>query len=318
MTQPTETTNKLWINTLTQISNGTVFKKWKVFFAILFDPVNLILIGLIVALFYVSKDQTNRDIITTLTITLSIFTGVLGGRVAKTIDEYTEEKVVEARGKSAVRGLKLLLRSTHSLENRVQIYLKRFRDDMRHDQIGSEVVETYLEEVIERCNIIEEEVISSIENWTDIIPEADIQTEIGLLTDLKNDLQKETIARRALQDELQATQDQSEENIKLKNQIVESEMKMVDLYTKITRQSSTFPSSGSSAIRIPYLEELPQWLVDLEQEGGKYTVTNDEVPPNWLTKDDDNNGVCMCISCGQAIQNPVQPICPECKMPWKE
>lgn len=40
--------------------------------------------------------------------------------------------------------------------------------------------------MIEKCNILEEEIINSIENWIDILPEvADFTTQIGLISELK-------------------------------------------------------------------------------------------------------------------------------------
>ncbi len=54
------------------------------------------------------------------------------------------------------------------------------------------------EEVIEKSIIIEEEVLSSMENWTDIIPEvADLKSLIGTVSQFKEretELEKELIS----------------------------------------------------------------------------------------------------------------------------
>ena len=68
--------------------------------------------------------------------------------------------MVVARGKSAVRGLKLIA----SLENRVEEFGSSNTEEIRDHP---EVVFRNYEEIVGICNILEEEAVNSIENWTD-------------------------------------------------------------------------------------------------------------------------------------------------------
>ena len=94
----------------------------------------------------------------------------------------TELKVLVARGKSAIRSLKLILLNISNIERRTKEYIACLdKENIEHKLITSN-----FEEMIEKCNILEEEIISSIENWTDIIPEvANLKTQIGLVSEMK-------------------------------------------------------------------------------------------------------------------------------------
>jgi hypothetical protein len=186
--------------------------KWSAFFSIVFDPWILLAFSATAVLFYLLLNQSDRLLIALLTVLVSIASGIIGGIVTKKWDEVTGEAVLVARGKAAIRSLKLLLANTVSLERRVRLYLSRY-NRARKDRAKSDLVPTYLEDVIERCGILEEEVLSSIENWTDIIPEADVRTQIGLISDLKIRVDVLSQEAKALASELVESKGRSEKEI---------------------------------------------------------------------------------------------------------
>jgi hypothetical protein len=96
--------------------------------------------------------------------------------------ELSDEKMIDARGRTAIRGLITLLNRLANLERRVTQYLER----QNTNNLDKEVVRTYFEEVVENYNSLQEDVLSSIEDWADLIPEADIRSEIGVITELKS------------------------------------------------------------------------------------------------------------------------------------
>jgi FtsZ-binding cell division protein ZapB len=53
-----------------------------------------------------------------------------------------------------------------------------------------EVIQTYLQELIDHCVAANELVINAIESWTDILPEANVHTLIGELTRLHLEVER--------------------------------------------------------------------------------------------------------------------------------
>ena len=81
-----------------------------------------------------------------------------------------------------------------------------------------------MEEIVGRCAIIEEETVSSIENWTDILPEADITTQVGMITELVGE--RESLADELLElnEQLVASTDENRTEVDgLKKEIREKE-----------------------------------------------------------------------------------------------
>lgn len=156
--------------------------KWANFFNIMFDPWVIIMLIATFAFIYYSSQTEDKKLLAIITLIISLVSGLLGGIVANRWAQMTELKVLVARGKSAIRSLKLILLNISNIEKRTKEYIARIdKENKEHKLITSN-----FEEVIEKCNILEEEIISSIENWTDIIPEvANLKTQIGLVSEMK-------------------------------------------------------------------------------------------------------------------------------------
>ncbi|HET6725630.1 MAG TPA: hypothetical protein VFH85_06465 [Gammaproteobacteria bacterium] len=190
--------------------------RWRQFGAIVLDPWTACLMLAVAALFYMSLHQANAVGSTLLFVLITLTSAVLGGRITKQWVEATEGGVVVARGRSAVRSLKLLLRTISSLESRI----RAFRDAEGEIEQHPLMVRRNYEEAIQACNLLQEETVSSIENWTDIVPEADIKTQIGLISELKKSIADKEIELSNLDDQLRETKGQSEaERTQLKQQI---------------------------------------------------------------------------------------------------
>jgi hypothetical protein len=157
-------------------------EKWGSFLIVLLDPwVVLMLLATIVFLYY-STQTTDKNILALITLIISIVSGLLGGIIANRWAQMTELKVMVARGKSAIRSLKLILLNISNVEKRTKEYITCIDKDNKEYKL----ITSNFEEVIEKCNILQEEIISSIENWTDIIPEvANLKTQIGVISDMK-------------------------------------------------------------------------------------------------------------------------------------
>lgn len=156
--------------------------KWCNFLNILFDPWVIIMLTATILLIIYSSKTDNQELETIINLIMSLSSGLLGVIITNKWAQMTELKVLVARGKSAIRSLKLILLNISNIEKRTKYYITCLdKDNIEHKLITSN-----FEEVIEKCNILEEEIISSIENWTDIIPEvANLKTQIGLVSEMK-------------------------------------------------------------------------------------------------------------------------------------
>jgi hypothetical protein len=195
-------------------------KRWELFFDVILDPWTLLLIISAILLFAFSIGQTNTTISSLFFVLITIASTILGGRITKHWVDITEGGVVIARGKSAVRGLKLLLRNISALEQRVA----KCSDGNDEIEKHPEVTKRNYEEIREFCNLLEEETVNSIENWTDIVPEADIKTQIGIIGELKQSLQGKEEELEELNNELNDTKGKSEED----HNKLEAEVKKIE------------------------------------------------------------------------------------------
>lgn len=215
----------------------------------LFNPFVIILIIISVALFNFSTYQTDPKVVSFITIILSIITGLLGGVLSKRWDDYTQEKVIVTRAKSANRSLQLLLSRSVSLEKRIRTYSYRYQDKTYYKKLTKEVITTYFEEIIDEFFSLEEEIVNSIEDWVDIIPYADVKNQILEMRKIKEDFITKQIAlekiNTALKEENEKTQEEKRILEKEKFTIEkELEILSVELHKKDLQSSVPFLSGS--------------------------------------------------------------------------
>ena len=163
-------------------------EQWREFRTTAFEPVNLTLFIGLAILFYLSPPTQNGALASLIFVLITIGAAILGARVTKQLSESAGESLMKARGRLSVRSLSILLRNIAAFERRVKL----FHDAEEHIQKHPEVTKRNYEEALGICVQLEEQVVSSIENWTDIVPEADIKTQIGLISDLRSNLEATT------------------------------------------------------------------------------------------------------------------------------
>ena len=219
----------------------TLKTRWTTFAGIMLDPWNLLVtIGLIV-LFSVSSPELSNLTSALISALITIASAVLGGRVTKQWVDITEGGVVIARGKSAVRSLKLLLRNIAALEARVTTFMNKRDEIEKHP----EVTTRNYEEIVETCNLLEEETVNSIENWTDIVPEADIKSQIGIISELKTTLSGKEDDLRRLNKLLSDAKGQSEDDRnKLEEEIKKKESQIGHLTREIAARKTGLGGLG--------------------------------------------------------------------------
>jgi hypothetical protein len=234
---------------------------WRAFFKIVFDP---FIIGLTILtfLFYlasttITPSQTNEMVTVVLTLVSAVFSGFLGAAIEKRWTALTEERILVARGKVAIRSLTLLLSRIRSLELRVQEYLNRHNNEKWRENITVEVIKTYLEEVVQNCRILEDEALSSIDNWKDAIPEADVGIQVGVVSELNLELVRLAEEAKGLRSELEKTKERSEDETKqLKNRLDETVSQLSEARSRLARVDPL--GVGASALRYGELQSVPQ------------------------------------------------------------
>jgi len=111
---------------------------------------------------------------------LSILSAFIGALMWDRWSKITEQKLLVTRGKSAIRALTGLLSNIGSARKRIAEYLELAKG-CEGDTNPPEIL-TWLQEEILRLNNLRQETITSIENWTDIIPQANIRQELDKLS----------------------------------------------------------------------------------------------------------------------------------------
>ncbi|MBC8448162.1 MAG: hypothetical protein H8D78_10455 [Chloroflexi bacterium] len=177
-------------------------ESWVGLLTIFLDPLVLFLGAASIGLGVVLTQHREGITATVFTIAFGLASALAGEVVAKRWTELNEQKAIVARGQLAVRGLNLLLRNIVVLEARAREYLKRHTEAEGADSLPPQTTRTCFEEIVDRCRLMQEETLSSIENWMDIIPEADVKTQIGLISELKLEIDRKAEGLTALQSKL--------------------------------------------------------------------------------------------------------------------
>jgi len=228
----------------------TLKDRWGIFKGTILDPFVLIPLVATIGLGILLRSQKESEIIAALTVIISLTSGFLGAILRNKWSEMTEEKVIVTRGKVAVRSLKLLLGNIVTLDKRIGEFLSRCQTPGGNITTDPEVIKTYLEEIIGRCRTQEEEAISSIENWTDIIPEADIKSQIGIISELR---EKERNLSREVKTLTEAVKDIKNQNKEDKERLMEEiqskEEELNSTKRLLTKSANeAFGTSGYSGI----------------------------------------------------------------------
>jgi gas vesicle protein len=219
-------------------------KSWTTFFNIVLDPWNLMLLIATAALFVVSvlQDRSGENAsavsLALLKVLLTLSSVILGGRITKQWMDRTESGILVVRGKVAIRNLKLLMHNVAELGTRVRVFISSMKE---HPKSLRVITTRNYEEIILKCDSLAEETVNSIENWTDIIPEAGIRTEIGELSKLRGQLNERMIELGQLKKEIKETKTESEEEkANLKSQIRDKENEIWEVRSELLSQQAKF------------------------------------------------------------------------------
>ncbi|MCW0386254.1 hypothetical protein NB722_000793 [Xanthomonas sacchari] len=151
---------------------------WRKFWGLVSEPWTAILLIVSIVLFAIGQQKLAPSVTALVQILLAVSSGVLGARVTNLLESASGKNILEARGKVAVRGLKLMLVQTGAFQRRLQ----KFIENRQHIEQNPEVTVRNYEEAVEFCRRIQEEAASAMETWADVVPTADLSSLIGRIT----------------------------------------------------------------------------------------------------------------------------------------
>lgn len=211
---------------------------WGRFWKILSEPWTVILLLASVALFVIGQQKLSPSVMALVQILLAVASGVLGARVTNLLESAASKNVLEARGRVAVRGLKLMLVQTAAFQRRVD----RFRENRFHIEKHPEVTERNYEEAIEFCRRIQEEAASAMETWADVVPSADLSSLIGRITEAEDNYEATKLELSGARDLLQSAGANSDQTGRLEEVIKVLELKLSDSQMRIAELNNRLSS----------------------------------------------------------------------------
>lgn len=136
----------------------SLIQEWATFARIVLSPGIVLLIlatlGLLWILQYTPKGMSSPPLIAAaLTLIISLLSALAGSLITNRWNKITETGVLVTRGKSAIRGLKLLLLNLGALESRVKVHIERLDKSEDQGNIKSLVCQNF-EDVVDRCNTL--------------------------------------------------------------------------------------------------------------------------------------------------------------------
>lgn len=220
--------------------------KWGRYLAVLFSPdVVLSLIGAAVFGYWavVATDDTAR---TVGSVVMAALSGLAGARLSKMIIEEARAGQIFTRGQSAVRGLALILSNLGTLEAQ----LEKARAECKDHQTGKDF--QYIKSLVV---VVQRQAVNSMEEWKDILPEADVLKTIEELRKKVADADELREALESVQDRLEAAQSDASskgdqvgtlkrEKAQLERKLRDKELEAISILPSSLSSGSLISSSG--------------------------------------------------------------------------
>lgn len=237
---------------------------WGRFWRLMSEPWTLLLLLASIALFVIGQQKLSASVTALVQILLAVASGVLGARVTNLLETASSKNILEARGRVAVRGLRLMLVQTAAFQRRIQNFL----GNRSHIESEPEVTQRNYEEAIEFCRRIQEEAASAMENWADVVPSADLSSLIGRITEAEEDHEATKRELRSAKDRMASLEQQSEDAVQMKG-VIEALEKLVEMKeSRIERLSKKLSSAASEAPRKVAIEAWKNRLAELSDPYG--------------------------------------------------
>jgi hypothetical protein len=288
---------------------ATLRNEWVRFIVLILNPLFLSTI-FVASVFMVLKGSVSANqslpapVDTFFTLVIALTSGVAGALFSDRWIKSRETSTLVTRGKSAIRGLRLILTNIGSQEQRIERYGQLLASiDEEQESKQRFYAKISYEEITAGYHRLQEEVINAIEEWQDIIPEvANLKTQIGVISELNTRMMAIQQERTALELKLDEERKKSDKD-QAQLQLLQHQVKQKEKELKqVTEQRDAQRDRFSSTI-----------IGDISTSSGLlYTAAPHNLNVNLsstLTK--------TCASCGQRIPyvhslDINSNICPKC------
>ena len=196
----------------------------------------IVLISSLILIIYFAEAKINSGILTLLVVVLSLLSGLLGGFITKRISNLSKEQSLRDRGYASIRNLNLLLSHIFSIKKRVGTYIR----SLNHEEFNYELLRSHFEEISEKCNNLFEDVANAIENWQDVISEANLRMQISTVFELKKEIEQrlgDLTELRKLSDRMDKEMNENDRG-RLKLTLEKMEVTLVKLEDELKKQES--------------------------------------------------------------------------------
>lgn len=226
-----------------EVANGEegLVERYKRFFRVVGDPA-VVVSAILAVLFAIGSVRANDPVVeAALTVLLGIFAGITGRVWSKKYFEQEGHRTVKEKGKSATRSLGHIHEMITAIEGRLSHYLG---DD---PEVNRDEIEIGVEEALEKCRLTRRAILNSVEDWKDILPEADIAKQLGLVRELEaqiSDLQDQLSQMEKERDEAQ------EESKEARHEREEKEKKLRETKKELREKERELRSGPLGSIRL--------------------------------------------------------------------
>ena len=207
-------------------------------------PVPLGLIVGCVVLYFFSTQVEDRVFAAVLALIVSTLSGFVGNVLHKHWSDATEESSLVGRGSSAIRHLGLHL---HHL-----VDLERWASSLASSSTAVNSVQPQVfSELMNRSRLLQQDVLTAIEDWRDLIPAAGIRARIGDIADREADVLRLMAELDELRNQLAATSDaDSGELSRLQESIARRDAELADLRRQLREAEREAESTGVPAVAL--------------------------------------------------------------------
>ena len=173
------------------------FLKWGRYLSILLSP-DVVISVIAASIFgYWSTIATDNTTEAVSAVVMAILAGVAGARLSTMIIEQSRKGQIFTRGQSAVRGLGLILANLGTLEAQ----LEKARAGCKDSQLEKDFM--YIKSL---AVVVQRQAVNSMEEWKDILPEADVLRMIDDLSKKVSDADELRDALESIQNKLNEAQ----------------------------------------------------------------------------------------------------------------
>jgi hypothetical protein len=228
------------------VEKESLTKKWSNLFKSLFDPLVITFFIIYCFIFIlVSNADFKKEyfyVYTILNVLGSIFLALSVTKLRELLFKTAESKILEQKGRSAFRNLMQILNTCGKFKNAIEDWLLN----------DSKPTISQLQETKRTLESINDNIINSIEDWNDILPEANISDIINDLKDKETRFQDLQLKLSELEKYLKESHDDKAKlSIDLEKSKDESNKLLQEILKIKSHSGINYGTSGFSGVNNP-------------------------------------------------------------------